>query len=394
MNNNVYVLDAKRTPIGCIMGKLQDYTAIDLAAFCVKELFNGELNNIKKDVEMLLIGNVLSSGLGLNMAQCIAQKSDLSENVVPFTLNRACGSGMDTIIMAYNLIKYENKDVIIAGGTESMSNAPFINKHIRKPRKYGNLELLDTILVDGLVDQTSNKLMGEIADNYCIQNNISLEEQNNYTIKSYNRAINRESKNEIISIINKKKEVICTDEEPNNFNEEKLSKLKPIFNSDGTITAGNASKLADGASVLLLVSEKKMIQIKKLYNINPLCKIINTDIMSGNVNNFVEAPYKSISNILNKSNLTIEDIDLFEINEAFSCVPLICNKKLNIDFDKINIRGGAVSLGHPLGCSGSKIVATLLHNLKNLNKKFGCASICVGSGGASSIILENFIDIN
>ena len=386
-NNSVYILNINRTPIGSILGNLKDHTAADLAVLCINSLFDKELINLKKEIDTVIIGNVISSGLGLNLANEIALKSNLNINNVNTVINRACASGMDAIIMAYNLIKYENKDIIIAGGTESMSNAPYLNKHIRKNNKYGNIELLDSIISDGLSEPIDKQLMGKVADDYCINNNITITEQTEYAINSYEKSINNNNNNEIIDIkINNN--IINTDEEKFKLNKDKIKNLKPIFNKNGSITAGNASKLSDGASIAILISEKKMLEIKNKYNINPLCKIIDTNIIGGDIASFVEAPSHSISNILIKNNLNIDTIDLFEINEAFSCVPIICSKNLNIDYNKININGGAVSLGHPLGCSGCRILCTLIHNLINKNKKTGIASICVGSGGASSILLE------
>jgi len=380
-DDDVYILDSIRTPIGFLLGKLSQYSAIELGEKCASYLC--KKYDLYDDLDLLIVGNVISAGLGLNMSKSIIIKSNINENTVSYVLNRACGSGLDIIINGYDLIKLKKYQKIMTIGTESMSNVPYSNKYIRKNNKYGNIEIDDLIENEGLTDYISKKTMLEIANEYCNNNNISKKEQNDYAIRSYNKSLNNTNEKEILEINNNN-----NDECPQKFDELKLLNLKPIINN-GSITAGNCSKIADGSTGLILVSGIELKKMLKIYKINHVAKIIDTNIISGNVLNFVESPVKSIKNILKKNNLQINDIDLFEINEAFACVPIICQKNLDINIEKINISGGGISLGHPLANSGSKIVSTLFHNLYKYNKKYGCASICVGTGGASTILIEN-----
>jgi acetyl-CoA C-acetyltransferase len=254
------------------------------------------------------------------------------------------------------------------------------------------MELIDSILNDGLIDSSTNKHMGELTELLCSKYNISREDQDKYTTLSYSRAraavLNNKYKNEITPIyinLNKEKILCEEDEEINKVADlDKLYKLKPVFDKNGTITAGNASKLSDGASLLILVSEKYI----KENNIKPLAKIIGYNMYEDASELFPVAPVQSIKNLCHKYSYKIDDIDCFEINEAFSICPIMCHNELNIPYDKINIYGGSISLGHPIGCSGARIVTTLINILINENKKIGCASICNGGGGATSILIE------
>jgi acetyl-CoA C-acetyltransferase len=385
--SEVYIINYKRTPIGSFLSKLSNISAEKLASLLIKDLCN---NIVKKDINRIYIGNVLSSGIGQNIARQIGINNEI--NCPSITINRVCSSGMQSIIEGYKSILCGESELVLVGGTESMSNTPYLLNKIRKGSKFGNSELIDSMLLDGLTDPFSKKHMGELTEDLIYNNQITRKELDNYSILSYKNSRNalkeKQFYNEIINIkIENKKENIYMyeDEEINKISDlNKLRNLKPIFKKDGKITAGNASKLSDGACLLLLASKN---YIKK-NNIKAIAKIIDYDLSVGNSEDFSIIPINSIKNLLNKQSLTIDDISYFEINEAFANIPILANKKLGISYNKLNIFGGAIAMGHPLGCSGSRIVATLLTILKNKNGKKGIASICNGGGGATSLLIE------
>lgn len=385
--NKVFIINYKRTPICGFLSNLSNLSALELG----KEVVNKLLLTFDKSlIEKAYIGNVFSSGLGQNIGRQIMYECGI--NVPSITLNRVCSSGMQSIIEAYKTIKLGENDCIIAGGVESMSNTPFLQSNIRNGNKYGNINLIDSMFNDGLIDPFSKKHMGKIAEDLCKEHNISKEEQDLYAKKSYLNARNA-NKNEYfkdnivsITIKTKKGNILINEDEEINKTEDlnKIDKLKSVFAKNGTITPGNASKLSDGACFLILASEKFI----KENNIKPIAQIINYDLSVDEPKQFPLVPIKSIKKLCEKENLDISNIDYFEINEAFAIAPIMCHKILNIPNDKINIYGGAISIGHPLGCSGSRIVGTLINILKNNNKNIGCASICNGGGGATSILLK------
>jgi len=387
MNSNIYIIEAKRTPIGSFLSKLSSLQSIDLLKECIKDMFNIVK---KEDIDEIYIGNVLSSGEGQNIAGQLG--NIINKNAPSITINKVCGSGMVSIINGIKSIKLGDANCVLVGGVESMSNTPFLLKN-RNSKKYGNLDLLDSIIHDGLTDYSTNKHMGELTEILCSKYNINREEQDKYTRLSYTRAryaaLNKKYKNEITPIyidLNKEKILYEEDEEINKVLDlNKLYNLKPVFDKNGTITAGNASKLSDGAALLILASEKYI----KDNNIKPLAKIIGYNMYEDESELFPVAPVQSIKNLCNKYSYNFDDIDYYEINEAFSICPIICHNELNITYDKINIYGGSISLGHPIGSTGARIVTTLVNILINENKKLGCASICNGGGGATSILIEN-----
>jgi acetyl-CoA C-acetyltransferase len=384
--NDVFIINYSRTPIGSFCSSMAGLSAADLG--------DQVLNEINKTFDIKLIekgyiGQVLSAGCGQNVGREILYKNGCDIPVT--TINNVCGSGMQSIIEGTKSIKLGDFDCIIVGGTESMSNVPFLQKNVRKGNKYGNIQLIDGMMCDGLTDSFSQKHMGEIAELLCEKNDITKEDQNEYSKKSYIKAReaykNEKFKNEIMKITLKSRNasvVIDEDEEVNkNPDLNKIDKLRSAFKKDGTITAGNASKLSDGACFLVLASQKFI----EKHEIVPLAKILAYDELSGPPETFPLLPVEGINKVCSKLDITTDDIDCFEINEAFSMIPIMCHKKLNIPYDKINLYGGAISMGHPLGCSGARIVSTLLTILKNENKTLGCASICNGGGGATSIII-------
>jgi acetyl-CoA C-acetyltransferase len=388
--SKVYILDYGRTPIGCFMGNLSKLNAVELTTQLMKNIISK--NNINKtDINMLFIGNVISTGLGQNIARHIGYNCGLQ--CPSITINNVCSSGMETIIQGIRAIKLNDADCVIVGGVESMSNTPFITDKVRTGNKYGNISLNDSMIVDGLTDFLTNKHMGELAEEICEKHNITRNMQDDYAKMSFAKAKKAQTNNllseEIIDIYINNDSKISNDEQINKFNLEKISKIPSVFKKNGTITAGNASSLADGSSIIILVSENYI----KINNIIPKYEIISYEQTIDEPTDFPIIPVKSINNIIKKNNFEINDIDIYEINEAFSLVPILCNKYLGISYEKMNLYGGAISLGHPLGCSGNRIVGTLCNVLKNENKKLGCASICNGGGGATSILIQKIIDI-
>lgn len=387
--NDVYILGYNRTPIGSYLGNLKSLSAIKLGEIASKGLLD-KLNLEPENIDLVYYGNVLSCGLGQNIARQISY--NIGINSPSITINRVCSSGMETIRQGFNSIKLGEANCVLVGGCESMSNSPYINDNIKSGYKMGNFEIKDSMINDGLIDSFSKKHMGEIADNVCNKYNISRNEIDEYSKNSYLKSRNANKNNlfsdeiQEITIVEKKKEYLISEDEEINKIEDlnKLYKLKPVFKKDGVITVGNASKLSDGASSMILVSKYFLDK----YKLNPIAKIVSFDTCVLEPNYFPISPIESIKRLLKKNNINKNNIDLYEINEAFACVPILVSKELSINFDKINKYGGSISLGHPLGCSGSRIVGTLLNVLKKDNKTMGCASICNGGGGATSIIIE------
>ena len=387
MLNKVVIVSAVRTPLGSLMGSLSNFSAVELGTIALE----GALSKIDLDrniIDELIIGHVLQSGCGQSPAKQIAVKSKLNSEIPCTSINKVCSSGMKAIGLAAQSIQLGINDVVISGGMESMSNAPhFMN--LRKPQKYGDSQILDSLMVDGLTDFLSKESMGKLADNCSINYNISRESQDNYAISSYNRSListeNGFFKKEIIpvSYINKKGEkiLINEDEEIRKVDFKKISQLKPAFSKNGTATAANSSPISDGASILILMNKQKAIDLM----IEPLAEIVGFDDSANTPEIFTTAPSKSIKKLISSTKTSLEEIDLFEINEAFSMVPIINMNLLSINHEKVNINGGAVSLGHPIGCSGARILTTLINSLHQNKMKNGIASICNGGGGASSI---------
>jgi len=388
---NVVIVAAKRTPIGSFGGSLSSYTAPELGAAVIYEVIKSA--GIKVDqVEEVVMGNVLTAGIGQAPARQAALKAGLSEKTPATTVNKVCTSGMKAIMIAADQISLGQNDIMVAGGMESMSNVPYYLKKERFGAKLGHSEALDGIITDGLWDVYNDFHMGSAGELCAKECNISREEQDQFAIESYKRAITAHEKgyfnDEIVAIKVKDRKgnvtMVTMDEELERVNFEKIPLLKPVFSKDGTITAANASSINDGAAALLLMSEEKA----KELNIKPLAFIKGHASAAKKPEWFTTAPADAIPMALKRSNINIDDVDLFEINEAFSVVSIVNNQLLKLDSDKVNIHGGAVSIGHPIGCSGARIVVTLLHALIQREAKIGCAGICNGGGGASSLVLE------
>ncbi|MCB0729714.1 MAG: thiolase family protein [Ignavibacteriae bacterium] len=387
----VYIIDAVRTPIGSFMGVLSSVSATKLGSIAIKGLL--DRTKISPDiVDEVIMGNVIQAGEGQAPARQAALGAGLNQSTQCMTINKVCGSGLKSVMLGAQAIKVGDAEVIIAGGMENMSQIPFYVKNVRGGFKMGNQNLVDGMLDDGLIDAYDKEHMGIIAELCATENNITREEQDNFAIESYNRSLKsikeKRFAEEIISVeVSGRKgavNLVDTDEEPGNVNFDKLKSLRPVFKKDGTVTAANASSINDGASAVLLMSKEKAESL----GLKPLAKIIAQASFAKDPKWFTTAPIDSIKKVLDKANMNIEDIDLFEVNEAFSVVSLVTNKELGLDPAKVNVNGGAVSLGHPIGASGARILTTLLHAMKQSDAKYGLASLCIGGGEASSVIVE------
>ena len=387
----IVIVAAKRTPMGSFGGSLSSVPATKLGSIAIK----GALDSIDLDsdlVDEVFMGNVLQANLGQAPCRQAAIYAGINQNTPCTTINKVCASGMKAIFLAAQSIKCGDSEIVIAGGMENMSMVPHYY-NARKAKKLGDIKLIDGMVKDGLTDVYNKVHMGNCADECAKEYKISREEQDDFAIKSYKKANDATKSglfiNEIVevNVPQRKGEdiVIKEDEEYKNVKLEKLQVLKPVFSPDGTVTAANASTLNDGASALILMSLEKANEL----NLKPIAKIINYADASQAPKWFTTSPTKAIHKALEKSKLKTEDIDFWELNEAFSVVGIVNTKLLKIDPNKIDVNGGAVALGHPLGSSGSRIVVTLINVLKQNKGKIGVAGICNGGGGASALIIEN-----
>ena len=388
MNEKTYIYSIARTPIGSFNGSLKSITAPRLGAVVIKSIL--EKSNISNDeVDEVIMGNVLSTGVGQAPARQASIYAGLSYSTNCMTVNKVCGSGLKSIMLADQSIRLGDSKVIIAGGMENMSRAPHYLLNSRLGVTYGDAKFKDSIINDGLYDPYNEILMGGCAEILNDEEKITREVQDNFAINSYKRSNlaikNGFFKNEIIPVEVKSKKgstLVEIDEEPLKFNEKKILGLKPVFKKNGSITAANASSINDGAAVVLLGSKNINTSLK------PIAKIIAHTSFAMEPVYFTKAPIFAIQKLIKKSGVMIEDIDLFEINEAFSCVTLAAIEKLKIDEDKVNIHGGAVSLGHPIGASGARVLVTLLNALQLNKKRYGIACLCIGGGEASAMLVE------
>ncbi|SIS67784.1 acetyl-CoA C-acetyltransferase [Chryseobacterium ureilyticum] len=388
----VFIVSAVRTPIGSFMGSLSTVPATKLGATAVK----GALDKIGLDpanVQEIYMGNVLQAGEGQAPARQVALGAGLSINTPSTTVNKVCASGMKAVSMAAQAIKAGDAEVIVAGGMENMSLVPHYY-NARVATKLGDIKMQDGMLLDGLTDVYNKVHMGVCAEKCATDYNITREDQDNFAIQSYERSAKAWSEGKFneeivpVSIPQRKGDpvVFAEDEEYKAVNFDRIRTLPTVFKKEeGTVTAANASTLNDGASALILVSKEKMEEL----GLKPLAKIVSYADAAHEPENFTTAPSKALPIALKKAGLEISDIDFFEFNEAFSVVGLANNKILGLDASKVNVNGGAVALGHPLGSSGSRIIVTLINVLKQNNAKYGAAAICNGGGGASAIVIEN-----
>jgi len=391
MSKEVVIVSAVRTPIGSFLGALSSIPAPKLGAIAIK----GALGKISLDghlVDEVFMGNVVQSGEGQAPAKQAALFAGLPNSIPCTTVNKVCASGMKSIAFASQAIQCGDADIVVAGGMENMSMIPHYLSG-RKGQKFGDIKIEDGLLKDGLINVYDGKHMGTCGDACAVQYNFSREEQDNFAVTSYNRSAKAwkvgSFDEEVIPVeIPQRKGdpiVISEDEEFKNVKMDKIPNLRPAFNKDGTVTAANASTLNDGAAALILMSKEKA----KELNIEPLAILRGYADTSQAPEWFTTAPSKALPKALAKANIKASDVDFYELNEAFSVVGLANIKILNLDPEKVNINGGAVSLGHPLGCSGARIMVTLINVLKQNNAKIGAAGICNGGGGASAMVIEN-----
>ncbi len=387
-----YIIAAKRSPIASFQGSLANLSAPEIAAQVISAVLKETPTIQAQDIQEVLMGCVLTAGVGQAPARQAALKASLPENTPCTTIGKVCGSGLKTIMLADLSVRAKECQLVLAGGMESMTQSPYLIPKARSGARLGHAEIIDSMIKDGLWDVYNNYHMGSAAEICAREHKITREAQDAHAQSSYERAMAAQSKKlfdrEIapIKIKSKKGDVLFSeDEEVKKVDFSKLSTLKPVFQSDGTITAANASSLSDGAAALLVASEDFI----KSKNIKPLVRIVAQSQAAQDPAWFSTAPAASIKTLLNKSGKKTSDIDFWEINEAFSAVAIVNQRLLDIDPDKINVRGGAVALGHPIGASGARILSTLINTLIDERKKFGIASLCIGGGEAVSLLVEN-----
>lgn len=387
----VFIVSAVRTPIGSFGGSLSGFSATTLGSKAIAGALQ-KANVPVSEVNEVFMGNVVSAGLGQAPARQAALGAGIGHNVPCTTVNKVCASGMKSVMFGAQSIMLGINDVVVAGGMESMSNIPFYIPKARFGYKYGNGQLIDGLQHDGLWEVYNQFPMGNCADNTAKEKNISREEQDEYAINSYKKVGAATDagkfKEEIIPIeIPQRKGdpiVMDTDEEYKNVNFDKIPSLRPVFNKDGSVTAANASTINDGASALILVSKEKVEEL----GLKPIGKILGFGDAAQEPIWFTTAPALAIPKAMKHAGVDPADVDYYEINEAFSVVAIANNKELGLDPNKVNVNGGAVALGHPLGASGARIIATLTSVLQQNNGKIGVAGICNGGGGASAIVIE------
>src|SRR5690554_2643451 len=390
MSNKVVIVSAVRTPIGSFLGSLSSLSATQLGSAAIK----GAMDKINLDpsmVQEVFMGNVVQAGVGQAPARQAALGAGLPDSVPCTTVNKVCASGMKAVMQAAQAIAIGDASIVVAGGMENMSMIPHY-VHMRTGTKFGPSQLIDGLQKDGLVDAYDQNAMGVCADDCAEEYNFSREDQDAYAIQSYKRtaAAWQEGKfdQEVIPVEVPQRRgqplIVSQDEEFKNVKLDKIPSLRAAFTKEGTVTAANASTINDGAAAVVLMSEEKA----KELGITPLATVLSYADAAGEPKWFTTAPAKALPKALSKTNLKIEDIDFFEFNEAFSVVALANMKILEIPDTKVNVNGGAVALGHPLGCSGVRILVTLMSVLDQNNAKYGAAAICNGGGGASAMVLE------
>jgi len=391
-NQEVYIISAVRTPIGSFGGSLKDFSATQLGAFAIKGVLNR--SGISPDqIQDVLMGCVIQANLGQAPARQAAKFAGLPNNVNCTTINKVCASGMKAISQAAQSILLGDADAVIAGGMESMSNVPYYFPKLRWGNKYGDVMLVDGLAKDGLTDVYDGKAMGNAAELCAKECNISREAQDAFAVESYKRSQAAWAEgaflDEVIPVeIPQRKGnpiLFSKDEEPFNVKFDKIPELKPAFQKDGTVTAANASTMNDGAAALLLMSKEKALQL----GLKPIAKILSYADAEQAPEWFTTSPSLAVPKAVAKAGLKMEDISYWELNEAFAVVGIENSKRMGLDSTKVNAHGGAVSIGHPLGCSGARIIVTLINILKRNKSKYGAAGICNGGGGASAMVIEN-----
>lgn len=387
---DVVIVSAARTPIGSFQGSISEVAATRLGALVIDEAIR-RAGIDKTMVDEVIMGNVLTAGEGQAPARQAALFAGLPETVTCMTINKVCGSGLKSVMLAAQAIMCGDAEIIVAGGMESMSNTPYLLDKARNGYRMGHGQVIDSMIKDGLWDVYNDYHMGNAGELCAKECNIPRDVQDAFAKTSYERAIKAQKdgsfKEEIVGVTIKGKKgdvLVVDDEEPGKANFDKMLTLKPAFTKDGTITAANASKINDGAAALVVMSKEKADQLK----LKPLVKIVAQASAARKPEWFTTAPIDAIGKVLKKANMKVEAIDLFEINEAFAVVSLAAANELHIPSEKMNVHGGAIALGHPIGASGARILTTLIYAMKKHNKKNGLAALCIGGGEASALIVE------
>ncbi len=386
----VFIVSAVRTPMGSFGGSLSSLTATQLGSIAIKGAYEGRVDANK--IEEVFFGNVCQANVGQAPARQAALGANLSINVPCTTINKVCASGMKSVMLGAQSIMLGHNDIVMTGGMESMSNIPFYLPQMRWGNKYGSGEVVDGLQKDGLTDAYDHQAMGTCADATAKKFDISREEQDRFSIQSYKRAAaaseSGKFKEEIVPVAVPQRRgddiIVTEDEEYKNVKFDKIPQLRAAFSKDGTVTAANASTINDGASALLLASEDAV----KAHGLKPIAEIISFADAAHEPNWFTTAPTLAVPKALKRANLNIKDVDFYEVNEAFAVVTMAFNKEFKVSEDIVNVHGGAVALGHPLGASGARILTTLNHVLTQNNGEIGCATLCNGGGGASAIVIK------
>lgn len=386
----VVIVSAKRTAIGSFQGVFSDTPATTLGSYVIKAV----MEDVKLNAELVdevIMGIVLPAGLGQAPARQAAIYSGLPNSTECLTINKMCGSGLKAVMLAHQAIQLGDAEIIVAGGMENMTLAPYLLPKARAGYRMGNGDIIDSMVYDGLWDVYNNFHMGSCAEACARDFKFTREELDEFAVESYKRTLKAQEdglfKDEILPITLKSRKgevVVDTDEEPSKVKFDKISSLRPAFEKDGVVTAANASKINDGAAALLVMSEDKA----KELGLKPIAEIIAQASAAKAPIEFTTAPADAIQKVLKKANMKKDDINLFEINEAFAVVSLAVNKILDLDSSKVNVNGGAIALGHPIGASGARILTTLLHQMIRQKAEFGLASLCIGGGEASAVIVK------
>ena len=389
---DVVIVSAVRTAVGNFQGGLSGFTATELGGLVIEESVK-RAGIGKEHVDEVIMGNVVPTGLGQNPARQAMIKAALPMEGGAITVNKVCGSGLKAAMLADQAIKCGDADVIVAGGMESMSNIPYYLEKARTGYRMGHASMVDTMVHDGLWDVVNDYHMGHTADLVAKKFDVTREEMDQYSLESNEKAVDAQSKGlfdqEVLSLTIKPRKgepfQFNTDEGPRKTDLESLGRLKPAFNKDGRVTAGNASKISDGASCVMMMSKDKAAEL----GLKPLAKVIAQAAAGIELPDVLVAPINSIPKVLNKAGLNLDDIGLHEINEAFAASSLAIIKELGIDARLVNINGGAIAIGHPIGCSGARVLTTLIHAMKLKDVRYGMASLCLGGAEAVSMIIEN-----
>ena len=390
MSDAVYIIDGARTPMGGLMGELSTLSAVNLGEVAIRSAL--EKSNISgDDIDEVIMGCVLPSGLRQGPARQAAIDAGIPDSVGATTINKLCGSGMKSVMLSHDLIRAGTNQVMVAGGMESMSNAPYLLPKARGGLRMGHGELQDCMFTDGLEDAKTGRLMGAFAQDVADQHQLTREAMDDYAIGSLRRAMAAIESGALtaeiapVTIKHRKGEtIIDTDEQPGNANIDKIPQLKPAFKADGTVTAANSSSISDGASALVLASETAVAD----KGLKPMAKILGHTTHSRHPSEFTLAPIDAIKTLLDRLSWQTSDVDLFEINEAFAMVTMLAIKEVGIDPDKVNVNGGACAQGHPIGSTGSRIIVSLVHALKRRGLNRGIAALCIGGGEATAVAVE------